>query len=748
LIIYKRKDGTGWYHPKKFADVQQAWAAVRSEYVKAFELAQAGDWEGIDKLDLLSDKSITLKAVYIYFPELLLPVYSAKHLVHFLEKLGVPKSEWRNMGRAAQNRRLLSMMHSYPECANWSGLQMMWFLYDWAPLPTDKNKIAPPFDQMFEDEEDANWAFDFLSDIATRMGVQGPKDKRSAFTIRQVGKQWKLRFIFANWVIAEVVSREGALEEVGLTLPRGEYSTAEESYSYRTLADEAPYSFYSLSIEDARMLKPEYQVALDQTISDLSVRLKDRRTPAYANAYPPVAEAMFDPSQRPSLFKMGLPLPPPPPPPPSQRYWKIAPGEKAWQWEECLREGFIGIGWDEIGDVSGLTQDELVARWNQIAPSQAWGSGGLSMLSRFAKIKPGDRIVANRGMKEVLGIGTVTGGYYYAPEGEQRHRLNVKWDDTTARTVNKPGWVPTLIELNETDFNEIAGFSTTIKEDANPPQQIQPVYPLDVCAATLCMDVEALSTWVRAIERKKQAVFYGPPGTGKTFVARHLAKHLIGGGDGFEELVQFHPAYAYEDFIQGIRPMSRPDGGLDYPMMKGRFLDFCERAGKRTGKCVLIVDEINRANLARVFGELMYLLEYRNESIPLAGGGSLRIPDNVLILGTMNTADRSIALVDHALRRRFAFIALQPNFDVLRTFHTSTGFNPERLIQLLQGLNQHIDDSNYAIGTSFFLRQTLKHDLPDIWRMEIEPYLEEYFFDQPDRVRQYRWAQVKEQLQQ
>lgn len=230
LIIYKRKDGTGWYHPKKFTDVQQAWAAVRGEYVKAFKHAKDGDWDAIDQLELISDKSITLKTLYIYYPELLLPVYSAKHLVHFLEKLGVPKSEWRKMGRAAQNRRLLSLMRAQPQSATWNGLQMMWFLYDWAPLPADTNKLAPPFDQMFEDAEDANWAFDFLAEIAKRMGVLNPADKQAAFTIRQVGKQWKLRFIFANWVLAEVISRNGVMEEVGLTLPRRDYDNAEDSY--------------------------------------------------------------------------------------------------------------------------------------------------------------------------------------------------------------------------------------------------------------------------------------------------------------------------------------------------------------------------------------------------------------------------------------------------------------------------------------------------------------------------------------
>ena len=267
--------------------------------------------------------------------------------------------------------------------------------------------------------------------------------------------------------------------------------------------------------------------------------------------------------------------------------------------------------------------------------------------------------------------------------------------------------------------------------------------PLADIAAETGFDAANLTGWVRAIERKGQAVLYGPPGTGKTFIAQKLAAHLIGGGDGFAELVQFHPAYAYEDFMQGIRPELR-DGLLTYTMKPGRFLDFCRQAAQRDGICVLIIDEINRANLSRVFGELMYLLEYRGEAVPLAGGGSLRIPPNVRLLGTMNTADRSIALVDHALRRRFAFIRLHPNFEALRRYHQrhKTGFPVEALVGVLTRLNQHIDDPHYEIGITFFLRETLAADLPDIWRMEIEPYLEEYFFNQPGKLDEFRWAAV------
>ena len=271
-------------------------------------------------------------------------------------------------------------------------------------------------------------------------------------------------------------------------------------------------------------------------------------------------------------------------------------------------------------------------------------------------------------------------------------------------------------------------------------------YPLEQCAEDTHFDIEALRRWVRAVERKKQAIFYGPPGTGKTFVAEKLARHLIGGGNGFSEIVQFHPSYAYEDFMQGLRPRSVTGGGLEYAMVPGRFRDFCRRARECTGRCVLIVDEINRANLSRVLGELMFLLEYRDQAVPLAGGERFQIPANVRLIGTMNTADRSIALVDHALRRRFAFLGLYPNYEVLRRFHADTDFSPEGLIALLERLNAAINDRHYSVGISFFLSSSIEEEIEDIWQMEIEPYIEELFFDQPDKAAGFAWEKVKAEI--
>ena len=278
-------------------------------------------------------------------------------------------------------------------------------------------------------------------------------------------------------------------------------------------------------------------------------------------------------------------------------------------------------------------------------------------------------------------------------------------------------------------------------------KEFSPVYQLEEISETTGFKTNQLTQWIHAIHRKGQAILQGPPGTGKTFIAEKLAKHLIGGGDGFSDIIQFHPAYTYEDFIQGIRPQSQ-DGQLTYPIVPGRFLEFCTKAESCQDTCVLIIDEINRANLSQVFGELMYLLDDRDRTVKLASGQLFRIPTNVRIIGTMNTADRSIALVDNALRRRFAFIPVYPNYEVLRQYHhrEKTGFPVDKLTSILKDVNRAINNKHYELGISFFLTKTLAEDIQDIWQMEIEPYLEEYFFDNQAKMNEFLWNKIKDKL--
>ena len=271
------------------------------------------------------------------------------------------------------------------------------------------------------------------------------------------------------------------------------------------------------------------------------------------------------------------------------------------------------------------------------------------------------------------------------------------------------------------------------------------IYTLEDCIKDTMLNESELNRFLKAIKRKKQAIFYGSPGTGKTYIAQKLAQHLISDSLGFSELIQFHPAYTYEDFIQGIHPHTE-NGQISYSLLPGKFLQFCEKAAQTQDNCVLIIDEINRANLAQVFGELMYLLEYRGEKINLASGNYFSIPENVYIIGTMNTADRSIALVDHALRRRFAFIEITPNYDILKQYHPQTELNIDGLIAVLKTINKEIADKNYYLGISYFMINYLEDNIEDIWIMEIEPYLEEYFFNQLDKVDEFRWTKIKDEI--
>ncbi len=304
-----------------------------------------------------------------------------------------------------------------------------------------------------------------------------------------------------------------------------------------------------------------------------------------------------------------------------------------------------------------------------------------------------------------------------------------------------------LVDVLNSLYHEKTGHNLPHVFVTLPPPP--PIYTIADFVEETGFSEEMIQSWKRKIERKQHIIFQGPPGTGKTFIAERLAKHLTSEKGGFWKTIQFHPAYSYEDFIQGIRPTVK-NGTPFFDIKNGRFLEFCRKAADADPNawCVLIIDEINRANLPRVFGELMYLLEYREREIPLAYEGNFRIPKNVFVIGTMNTADRSIRLFDHALRRRFSFVCLKPNYDVLRRYLEAHNLSSEALIALLREINQQINDPRYEVGISFFLQDgdALPEKLQDIWQGEIEPYLEEYFYDSPTEVGKFRWAGVKEKV--
>ncbi|MFF3589036.1 DUF4357 domain-containing protein [Streptomyces sp. NPDC002387] len=255
---------------------------------------------------------------------------------------------------------------------------------------------------------------------------------------------------------------------------------------------------------------------------------------------------------------------------------------------------------------------------------------------------------------------------------------------------------------------------------------------------------------------ERQLVLYGPPGTGKTYLAMKLAEYF-GGGPEQVKIVQFHPSYSYEDFFEGFRPVEDPETReVAFRLTAGplrELADLASREGNRHVPHFLIIDEINRANLAKVFGELYFLLEYRTRSVRLTySGDDFALPPNLFVIGTMNTADRSIALVDAAMRRRFAFVELSPRTEptagLLARWLKRDGRDlvPARL---LDALNARINDADFAIGPSYLMKPGVYRDggLERAWRTKILPLLEEHHYGEGlDIAARYGLDSLREQL--
>lgn len=276
--------------------------------------------------------------------------------------------------------------------------------------------------------------------------------------------------------------------------------------------------------------------------------------------------------------------------------------------------------------------------------------------------------------------------------------------------------------------------------------------PLGELAEELLVDRSFLDDIVALLEDKKQIVFYGPPGTGKTYFARKLAEALVPDPER-RPVVQFHPSTSYEDFFEGYRPETDAEGVMTYRLQKGPLADLSARAAAAPGRRhLMIIDEINRANLPKVLGELLFLFEYRDTPVRTLyrPDDPFELSKDVWFIGTMNTADRSIALVDAALRRRFHFIPFFPNrgpmaglLDRWLDREGEPAWVGELVAQVNDELEAELGGPHLQLGASHFMKHSLDRDvLRRIWEYDIEPFIEDQFFGDPVRIDRFRFTQV------
>ncbi len=718
-IIYKHKSKPGWYYRSQYSSEQEAWQALRTAFVQMFTLAQAGNWDEIDEIEPLNGgRMLKIKSLHLYFPDDILPITSPDHLQQFFQRLGVHREEMKNWDGVRLNRYLLQTMRQYPEVKGWNSSEIERFLYAWADPRKARRviKIAPG-------EQARHWD-DCLSNGYICVGWDGTGDLREFESEEEFRDRFAAEYAATYKNHQPTISKKTKEVWTLMTLEPGDLVIANQGLS-RLLAVgevvEPGYEWRPERVEYKHTVHIKWDTSYAKEIDlpkhwatvtvapvglELSQRLLARSIgPVTPTPLPTLYSEMAD-----ALERRGQAILYGPPGTGktfhARRFaaWWLRQGQGDTQATAVLTNAEQLLAVERQLKTLQVTRRVwwVVANpkewsWEQLF-ADGWVDYRYGRLQRnYPLVQPGDLVIGYQSTpdKRIVALAEIHKGLSQGKNGESKIELK-----PLRRVANGPTYADLLADpiLSKSE-----------------PMRFR-------CQGTLfrLTEIEADSLLALLSERDP------------TLVDITASEQRIGP----LTWVTFHPSYSYEDFIEGFRPVDTGEGNLVLKLEDGLFKQICREAQAHPHKnYLLIVDEINRANLAKVFGEIITMLEKDKRGLVVTlpqSKESFAVPANVYLLGTMNTADRSIKLMDTALRRRFAFVEMMPDASLL----VGAAINGLPLDDLLLTLNRRIavaEGREKQIGHAFLLDGELPLSEPAEFgrrfRQEILPLLQEYCYD-------------------